>query len=411
MSQSIAATPTFDVAIIGSGIAGSALACALKDSALSVVLIEAGQFASEVVMPQATIDGFDARVSALSLASEAFLSQLGVWQQISNERAQSYDQMFVWDGEGTADIHFQAQDVHQPHIGHIVENRVIVQALIASLKMSAVTVLDQSPLASIRAIAEGEYRHEIELAAARPLTLKTKLIVGADGANSFVRRDFNMATGEWEYGQDAVVCTIATEKAHANTAWQRFMQSGPLALLPLPGSDSQHFCSIVWSADSARAEALMRLDDASFKKELGEYSEHKLGQITEVSKRFSFPLRQRHALNYIDDGIALVADAAHTIHPLAGQGINLGLLDVKVLADELLRAVDMQHSIADKRVLSRYQRRRKPENLLMMGVMEGFKRLFGEQQLGLTWLRNRGMAAVNRLGPLKRKLMKQAVGL
>ena len=411
MIQPDPALPAFDMAIIGSGIAGSALACALKDSGLSIVLIEAGQFSAQAATFESHINGFDPRVSALSLASERFLTQLGVWQGISSQRVQRYEQMFVWDGEGTADIDFQAQDVHQTHLGHIVENRLIVQALLDALQMSSVKLLDQSPLAHISAITDGDYQHVIELGGERPLRLKTKLIVGADGANSFVRKHFNLATREWDYGHNGVVCTIQTEQPHANTAWQRFMDTGPLALLPLMGESQQHFSSIVWSADTARAEQLMALDDASFKAELTQYSEYKLGKILDVSQRFSFPLRQRHAVNYIDDGVALVADAAHTIHPLAGQGINLGLQDVKVLADELLRALNMQHGIADKRVLSRYQRRRKPENLLMMSLMEGFKRLFAQKNIGVMWLRNRGMAAVNKLGPLKRELMKQAVGL
>lgn len=410
--------PAFDVAIIGSGIAGSALACALKNSPLSVVLIEGGKLPDTVPACENTIDGFDARVSALSLASESFLSELGVWPVIAQRRLQHYDKMFVWDGEGTADIAFHADEVHASHLGSLVENRIIVQALIENLQMSPVKLLDQATVSDITPINDGDYCHLITLQKERELQIKAKLIVGADGANSFVRNHFAMATREWDYQHQGIVCTIEAEHPHDNTAWQRFMHTGPLALLPLSsgnkslaGRDQQHFCSIVWSADTERAASLMAMDDDSFMQELAKCSEYKLGNILACSKRFNFPLRQRHAVDYIDDGVALIADAAHTIHPLAGQGINIGLQDVKVLAEELIKAHQLKHRLGDRRVLSRYQRRRKTDNLLMMSVMEGFKRLYSHKSLAISWLRNRGMAHIGRHTLLKRQLIKQAIGI
>ncbi|NRB37753.1 MAG: UbiH/UbiF/VisC/COQ6 family ubiquinone biosynthesis hydroxylase [Pseudomonadales bacterium] len=409
----ISDTPAFDVAIIGSGIAGSALACALKNSPLSVVLIESGRLPDTIPACDNHINGFDARVSAMSLASENFLQELGIWPVIKQRRLQEYQSMMVWDGEGTAEIDFHADEVHSHHLGSIVENRVMVQALVESLQMSKVKLLDQAKVSNIAPINDGDYCHLITLEKERQIQVKAKLIVGADGANSFVRSHFGLKTREWDYQHNGIVCTIETQKPHQNTAWQRFMSTGPLAFLPLSSNveEDKHFCSIVWSAETEKAEALMALDDESFKQELAEKSEFKLGEILACSRRFSFPLRQRHAINYIDDGVALVADAAHTIHPLAGQGINIGLLDVKVLAEELIKADKLQHRIGDTRVLSRYQRRRKTDNLLMMSVMEGFKRLFGQQNLAISWIRNRGMAAVGRHTLIKRQLIKQAIGL
>lgn len=412
-SNAATSASRFDIAIIGSGIAGSALACALKESGLSVALIEGGKLPASAPACESHIDGFDARVSALSLASENFLRHLDVWSHIVQSRSETYTDMFVWDGEGTADIHFNASEVRSSHLGHIVENRVLVHALIQSLKMSAVKLLDQTQVADITPINEGEYCHLLTLTGENSLQLKAKLVVGADGANSFVRRHFKMKTREWDYGHQGLVCTIQTQKPHQHTAWQRFMHTGPLALLPLSSNDEtgQHFCSIVWSAETATAKQLMAMSDDEFMQAVAKHSEYKLGGITAISKRFSFPLRQRHATHYIDDGVALVADAAHTIHPLAGQGINLGLLDVKVLAEELIKAQQSQHCIGDSRVLSRYQRRRKPDNLLMMSAMEGFKRLFAQQHVAFSWIRNRGMATIGRHTLIKRALIKQAIGL
>lgn len=407
MTQKI---PEFDVAIIGAGIAGSALASALSNTSLRVVVIEGSKFPQTEPACDASTDGFDARVSALTLASQDFLQQLGVWSNLLERRAQPFTQMQVWDGEGTGEIRFDSAEIGTEQLGFIVENRVIVYSLLESLQMCAnVKLLDQTKVQSISHLPGGE-RQQIQLHDGR--TINAALVVGADGANSFVRTTCQFKTREWDYGHHAIVCTIATEKPHAETAWQRFMPTGPLAFLPLPSGDSgKHFCSIVWSADVEESNRLMALDDNEFRQALTRASEAQLGKVLEVSRRFSFPLRQRHAVDYVQQGIALVADAAHTIHPLAGQGINLGLQDVRVLAEELIRAKQLQHQLGDLRVLSRYQRRRKGENLLMMGVMEGFKRLFAQQSLLVRWARNKGMLGLAHLQPLKKQIMKQAMGV
>jgi 2-octaprenylphenol hydroxylase len=204
---------------------------------------------------------------------------------------------------------------------------------------------------------------------------------------------------------------VQVERPHQTTAWQRFLPSGPLAFLPLPSAPDAQYCSIVWSLDSSRVDGIQALQAAEFCAALERAFEGRLGRVLGCSRRFAFPLRQRHAVDYVQPGAALVADAAHTIHPLAGQGINLGLQDVAVLAEEVLRARERGEPPGSIAVLRRYQRRRKGENLAMMAAMEGFKRLFEQPALPLRWLRNAGMRGVDRAGPLKHQLMRQAMGL
>jgi 2-octaprenylphenol hydroxylase len=221
-----------------------------------------------------------------------------------------------------------------------------------------------------------------------------------------------LPTREWDYDQQAIVCTVQTSQSHRFTAWQRFSMTGPLAFLPLlPESGSEHFCSIVWSQDTDEARRLMALGDTEFAAELEQAIERELGSVQAVSKRFAFPLRQRHAKDYIAPGFALVGDAAHTIHPLAGQGANLGFGDVRTLLDELSRARKAGLGPADELVLARYQRRRKGENLTMMAAMEGFKQLFGRDELPVRWLRNTGLRWLNQLGPVKNRIAAEAMGL
>ena len=208
-----------------------------------------------------------------------------------------------------------------------------------------------------------------------------------------------------------MVATVQTENFHNATAYQRFLDTGPLALLPLASQGDNHFCSIVWSCEPELASQLLSLNEEQFCAELALATEQRLGNMLSASSRFSFPLRQRHAVDYVQAGIALVGDAAHTIHPLAGQGINLGLQDVQVLAEEILSASARGVAPGELVVLQRFQRRRKSENLMMMTAMDGFKRLFGQRQLPVRWLRNTGMRLVDKSGPLKIQLMRHAMGI
>jgi 2-octaprenylphenol hydroxylase len=401
----------FDVVIVGAGIVGSALACALGDSDLKVAVVEARSLCSEWPNQVDSINGYDARVSALTVASQQFLQQIAVWPLIREQRLSPYQHMHVWDAEGTGAIDFHAEDIHQPELGHIVENNITAAALLQCLEQQKnIELISGVTLEAIESTDEVDNHHRLLLSDGRKL--QVSLVVAADGANSIIRAMANFAMREWEYGHQAIVCTVETELSHLQTAWQRFLPEGPLAFLPLSSaSDNHQRCSIVWSAKSAYAEELLKLKDREFSLALEAAFECKLGAVKAVSERFAFPLRQRHAIDYIKPGLALVGDAAHTIHPLAGQGVNLGLMDVQVMAEELLRAHERELDVGSEMVLGRYQRRRKAANLSMMLSMEAFKRLYEETSLPVRWARNTGMRWLDKSPPLKHRLMRQAMGL
>ena len=400
-------TTHFDAVIVGGGITGLAAAAALGEgSGKSIAIIEARDLPPEVEIQGDEPSDYDARVSALTLRSSDFLARLGAWDAIAGKRTGPYSHMTVWDAEGTGRIEFDAEEVSASTLGSIVENRLVTSALaqrvraIANVQVFApnrLTGLERKDGLSTLALESGE-------------SLSTRLLIAADGGMSPTRDLLGLRTREWDYGHRAIVSTVAFEQHHAATAWQRFLQTGPLALLPLGGGDERS-CSIVWSIDESEAEPILAMDDEQFLQALGEASEFTLGPAVQCSQRFSFPLRQRHAIDYVCEGAALVGDAAHTIHPLAGQGVNLGLADVEVLAEEVLTAWERGTDPGSLSVLKRYQRQRKGDNLAMMAAMDGFKRLFEQQAPPIRWLRNAGMRGVGSLAPLKRRIIRQAMGV
>lgn len=398
----------FDVAIVGAGIAGSAMALALSGHGLAIALIEARELKQPELPVAPGVTQFDARVSALNPKSQRLLEELDAWQAVADYRCSPYRHMTVWDADGTASIEFDCAEVGSPALGHIVENRALVAALLTRVKAARdITVLAPQRLLSCSRQADGALLLQLE----SELAIEAGLLVAADGAMSRVRELLGFQTREWDYGHRAIVATVQVEREHEATAWQRFLPSGPLALLPLPGEGNDHYCSIVWSLDTELADDLVAQDEADFCESLGRAFEHRLGAVLACSARFAFPLRQRHAISYTQPGVALVGDAAHTIHPLAGQGLNLGLQDVRVLAAEVLAGVARGDSPGRVELLRRYQRQRVGENLLMMAAMDGFKRLFAQRSPPLRWLRNAGMRGVARSGPIKQQLMRHAMGL
>ena len=398
----------YDVTIIGAGIAGSSLAASLSDNNLSIAVVEAQSLPCRPPEPPPTASGFDARVSALTPNSQTMLAGIGVWSDIGAQRLCPYDHMTVWDAEGTAVLEFDCAEVGVPVLGHIVENRVIVGALLDRVRACPdVALLNPARLAACTRLESGAI--EVVLEGWPPFTCD--LLVAADGAFSRVRSMMEFDTREWDYGHQAIVTTVQVERPHQATAWQRFLPSGPLAFLPLPDIEGRHYCSIVWSLEESLVEEILGLDEADFCRRLELAIEARLGRIEAASDRLAFPLRQRHAVNYVQPGVALVGDAAHTIHPLAGQGINLGLQDVSALAQEVLAAIASGSGPGELVALQRYQRRRKGENLSMMAAMDGFKRLFAERSLPVRWLRNAGMRGVGRIAPIKQQLMRRAMGI
>jgi 2-octaprenylphenol hydroxylase len=398
----------FDVAIIGAGIAGASLALALSGEGLSIALVEAQSLDAPKLPVTYGVHNFDPRVSALTPRSRAFLEKLGAWDAIAAYRYCPYRHMTVWDAEGTGQIEFDRAEVNAPELGHIVENRAIVSALLARVSVAAdINLLSPVSLQSCARLESSRMLLELDEGGA----LEADLLVAADGALSRVREMMAFHSREWDYGHRAIVATVEVAHAHEETAWQRFLTTGPLALLPLPGEDGHHYCSVVWSLQEQLVDDVLALEDQGFCTELERACEGRLGTVLESSRRIAFPLRQRHAVDYVQAGVALVADAAHTIHPLAGQGINLGLQDVAVLAEELVAGHHRGISPGQLQLLRRYQRRRKGENLMMMSAMDGFKRLFEQQSLPLRWLRNAGMRTVDQMQPLKQQLMRHAMGL
>jgi 2-octaprenylphenol hydroxylase len=398
----------YDIVIVGAGIAGGALARALVAQGWRLCLIEAGELRGLSPPVDQGVAGFDARVSALTPASTALLDRLDAWQAVAAARSCPYRHMHVWDADGSGAIDFDCSELGADRLGTIVENRLITGAL-ADLLLSDNRLELRTQRRVVELLRNDAGRPGLVLDDGSELSCE--LLVGADGALSKLRTLGGFQTREWDYGHQALVCTVETERSHAATAWQRFLSTGPLAFLPLPESAGRHFCSIVWSLEQDEAERVLALDDSAFRSALAEALEHRLGDVLDASPRISHPLRQRHAVDYVQPGLALVGDAAHTLHPLAGQGINLGLQDIAVLAEELEAAAARGDSPGDLAVLRRYQRRRKGENLLMMAAMDGFKRLFGARSLPLRWLRNEGMRLVGDATPLKRRIMRHAMGV
>ena len=397
---------TSDIVIVGSGLVGLAFACALKESGLSVILVEsqpAPQGRADVDSSREgarLVSGVSPRVSAINQNSREFLSRIGGWPMTCGPMA-DYNEMIVWDAEGTASIGFSAEDIQQDCLGTIIENVAIISELYGTaISIDNLEMLFEVALESIEKSALG---YEVRLDDGRKI--ECNLVVGADGGQSRVKELAGLKSVDWSYHQTAVVTTVETVKSHNNTARQWFTSEGPIALLPLL---NPNYCSVVWS--TTNPESILDLDQQEFCDQLTEITSKEIGLVLGCDKRFSFPLTQRHVVQYTREGLALIGDAAHTIHPLAGQGVNLGFADAEILAQTLHQCRIEGQNPGDLTLLKRYENRRKPENMLMAGVMEGFKRLFGSDDPGVRWLRNNGLRLVNGAGVLKSMVTKLAAG-
>lgn len=381
-----------DVAVVGGGVVGAALALALRRAGLDVVLVE------RAAPPKAwDAADVDLRVYAMAPASSAFLDELGVWPRVRDQRASAYEAMQVWDDDATRALRFDASDVRAPQLGHIVENSLLLAELWRAL-------------GGVRTLSGCEVRSYLPLADSVLLELSdgsevsARVAVAADGADSRLRTLAGIDVTGWDYEQAALVCHVRTAQPHRATAYQRFLPSGPLAFLPL--ADGR--CSIVWS--STEATALLALDDATFRERLRAASQDQLGEILECTRRVSFPLRLMHAQRYTGERLALAGDAAHVIHPLAGQGVNLGLADAQALARIFREARAQQRDLGGARVLARYERARKADNLDMLAVTDGLQRVFALRTLTWDGLRGWGLHAVGRYAPLRQWLAQRAIG-
>ncbi len=394
-----------EVVIVGAGMVGAALACLLGEAGVEVALVDARE---ALLDPEAVGRGQPAmRVSALTPVSQRLLERLGAWEWMAARRVSPYRHMQVWDAEGSGEVSFSADQAGVPILGHIVENDVTLAALERRLRvLPSVQLVLGGRVAGLEA-AEGEARR-VRLADGR--CLAAPLVVAADGARSPLRELAGIETRERDTGHRAVVTTVRVACAHGEVARQAFLPTGPLAFLPLCLEGESHYCSIVWSTSPEEAERLQGLSPEALGQALAAAIDHRLGEVTVVERTVAFPLVQRHAERYVLPGLALVGDAAHSIHPLAGQGVNLGLMDAAVLAEELLAARRRGVGLGNERWLGRYARRRRADNAGMLALMDGFRLLFGARHPALALARNLGMNGVDRLTPVKRLLLQQATG-
>jgi len=387
-----------DIVIVGGGMVGLLLANSLISNNFSIAVVEASAEPEPWDPTQQ-----QQRVSAITLASQQILTNLDVWQNIQAMRVSPFCEMHVWDASGDGEIHFDAADVGQQCLGHIVENNVIQTALQDhAVQHKSLQWFRPAKPSQLKIHAD-----DVRLTLDSGDELIAKLIVGADGAHSWIREQAGITVNTTHYNQTAVVATVKTERSHQATAWQRFLPTGPLAFLPLSNGDS----SIVWSTTPQQAANLVECDDATFKQQLAQALDHQLGDIVETSKRITFPLYAQHADHYVKQRLALVGDAAHTIHPLAGQGVNLGFADAATLSEVIGDALLANKDIGRYDILRRYERWRKTDNLVMLNAMTGFKTLFGTNNPLVTSLRNAGLNITNQFSPVKNMIISHAMGL
>ncbi|WP_426702171.1 UbiH/UbiF/VisC/COQ6 family ubiquinone biosynthesis hydroxylase [Rhodanobacter sp. Col0626] len=389
--------PTLDVAVVGGGMVGAAAALAFARAGLSTALLEVR--APAAWNPEAELD---LRVVGLAPSSLALLDEMDVWTSIRQARYGPYAHMHVWDAESGAAIHFDAAAEGHDRLGYIVENSLVQWTLWQALEAAGVHRLCP---AEVKGFEAREDRIQLELADGA--TLAASLLVAADGAASPLRQLAGIGTRGRDYAQRAVVAHVTTEQPHEETAWQRFLPSGPLALLPLADGRS----SIVWSLPEADAQRVMALDDRTFLDELGLASDFRLGRIVASTPRAAFPLKLQLAERYQAERFVLLGDAAHAVHPLAGQGVNLGLRDVAELRDTLVAARNAGRDIGASHVLRRYARRRRSADTLDALSFDALARVYAWQSPALVAARGVGVRILDRLAPLKRRLSEHAAGL
>ncbi|MBS1213024.1 MAG: FAD-binding monooxygenase [Proteobacteria bacterium] len=386
----------YDVAIIGGGMVGATLGCCLGGSGLRVVVIEDSPppaFAPE--------EPHDLRVSAVSVASASIVKTVGAWKGVVSRRFCPFRRMRVWEDRG--DVEFRSDDIDEPLLGYIVENRILQLALLDRL-VEFPNVDFRCP-AQTRAIDYGAKGSTIRLEDGAVVT--ARLLVAADGGYSKVRQAAGMGVSAWDYEQHALVLTVETAYGQQDITWQRFVPTGPLAFLPLTGPHA----SLVWYHTPDEVKRLKALSDEDLLRELLAAFPAALGEITRIISRGSFPLKRQHALSYTKEGVALIGDAAHMIHPLAGQGVNIGLLDAAALAQVLVRAHQHGQDVGSARVLREYEQMRRHNNLIMMTTMDLFYRVFGNIHFPVKVLRNIGLGLAERITPAKRLAMRYAMGL
>jgi len=395
----------FEIVVVGAGITGLTVAALLAQSKhtgqMRVTIVDAGK--------RPTFDRSDdvsLRVSAIASGSADIFASIDVWQNIVNQRACPYRNMQVWDSlgyaEGPNNLRFEAAEFAVSELGFIVENTLIQHALLQQLDALHQAVEFETP---IQSLTRSDSRFRVEFAGSS--SIPADLIVGADGAGSFVRKSVDISVDSWRYPQSAFVTHLRPEKRHRHTAWQRFLRSGPVALLPL--ADGR--VSVVWSTTPEQADKAIAASDDDLSEMLGEATDLVLGRLTPEGPRASFPLRAQHASQYVLPGLALIGDAAHSVHPLAGQGANLGLADAAKLASVIDEAIGNDEYPGDLPVVRRYERARKGANQTMLYFIDILNRLFSSESDSVAKLRGSGMRLFNSSGPIRERAVHVALGL
>jgi 2-octaprenylphenol hydroxylase len=396
-------TEDFDVLIVGGGPVGACAAALLVGGAAGAIT-PLRVCVLEPIRPQSPPEGsaLDSRVVALSRASERILESAGAWTRMLGPRVSAYERMRIWH-ESTSPANalvFDAADVGEPNLGYIVENRLLQAALLDEF----VSLGGRLESAELRSLQIGADAVTVETSMG---PLSARLVIGADGAKSAVRESVGLTADTADFNETAIVATVATELWHEKTAWQRFMRTGTLAFLPLADGTS----SIVWSADNSVATGLIAMSPADFEVELNRASDLALGPVRLVSDRITFPLKKLGAHHYVAHRCALIGDAAHVVHPLAGQGVNLGLLDAASLAQLILDARGEREDPGALRVLRRYERWRKSEVAFMSTAISAFDRFLAHGSGPVSRLAQRGLRWVNRSQELKRFFVSRALGV
>lgn len=386
----------FDLAVIGAGVVGSAAALAAARDGQRVALVEAHE------PPAWRADAPDLRVYAFAPDNAALLADLGVWPSVLAARAQPYRRMRVWDAAGGGELAFDADALGRDSLGHIVEHGLLVDCLWAACGREPglqrftgrLETLEQDDDTVTAVLQDGQ-------------RLRARLLLGADGAASRVRELADLPSDRHDYGQRGLVAYVGTELPHEGTAWQRFLPTGPLAFLPC--ADGR--CSIVWTLPEEEATRLLAADDATFLRELTRAFDARLGEVTSVSQRAAFPLRRQLARDYVAGRVVLAGDAAHVVHPLAGQGVNLGLRDVSALRAAWRDADARGADFATPHRLARWARGRRSENAIAAHGFDAINRAFSNDAMWPTLLRGQVLGLAGKLPPLTRMLWKRAAGL
>jgi len=390
---------SFDVVIVGGGMVGLALACGLRGCGMRIAVIENSPVQHQFDPQQAP----SLRVSAINAASQKLLDYLGVWQTIVQKRVGSYQQMEVWQKDSSGHIQFDAKQHYLPGLGYIIENSIIRGSLWQQAQSSKdITLLTDNRL---QKVVWGE--NEVFMTFDNEQMLTARLVVGADGAKSWLREKADIPLSFWDYEHTALVATIRTEMPHMLTARQSFHNDSILAFLPL---QDPYLCSIVWSLPAMQANRRLNLEVSAFEKELSVALDMRLGFCQLISERQIFPLIGQYARNFAGQRIALLGDAAHTIHPLAGQGVNLGFMDVSELIGQLRRLNSAGKDIGQYFYLQSYERKRKHSAVLMLASMQGLRQLFDGNNPVKKMVRDVGLLLANTLPGIKPKLLSYALG-